>query len=418
MKPGRLLVMTLAGALAAGPVAAVADPDPEGAPAAEAVAPSRVPVVVVAAHPLSKGNAVTALWAARAVIEAHPALEPVDLSERLGGGRPMGAGAIRKLLDDGKVAYESADVDEAEKDLSIAALIASGRAAQRALAIEALSTLARLRAARKDESGAVRAFVRLLRLEPGFALQPSDASPSAQARLDAARAIIDEAKPARLRVVTEGLTAAVFIDGRLRGVTPLYISDLPAGTHHLRIAADGHRDDLTLVDLDPGRETRLTVALLDSEKATLFDQIVEALPDTVASGDARAGLRDLKALAFAEQAVVLGVDGSTLSGALFDLKAMRRVRAVDVPLDRRGEDAGRDLIRELYRGLSPREPGLVAATPTPEQSGDEGPRWWLWGSIAVGVAAAVAIPVVILSLDDETPGIPRDEGTGAVIIRF
>lgn len=413
----RLLAAGLA-LVMAGPVArAQADPEAEaGAPAAEAPAP-RVPVVLVSAHPLAKGNAVTALWAARTVLEQHPVLEPVDLASRLGGGRPMDATAIRALLDEGRAAYDAADVGEAEKDLSIAALLGSGRPGHRALAIEALSMLARLRAAQKDEKGAVRAFVRLLRLAPDYTLDAALASPSAQGRLDAAKAIIAAARPARLRVTTEGGPAAVFIDGRLVGVTPLYLPSIPAGTHHLRVAADGRRDDLSLLDLDPGRETSLQIALLPSEKVAVFDQIQEALPDDVRSGDPRDGLRDLKALAFAEQAVVVGVEGATLRAALFDLKALRRVRAVEVPLDRRGFDAGREVVRALYRGLSPRDPGLVAAEPTPEPA-DDGVRWWLWGSIAAGVAAAVAIPLVVLTLDDEPAGVPRDAGTGGVIIRF
>jgi len=408
-----LMNLLAAAVLAAGPAAAQG---PAEAPVEAPAAAAKVPVVVLAAHPLERGNQVAAIWAARGVLERHPALQPVDLASRLGGGRPTDAEAVRALLEEGKVAYDSADVDEAEKDLSIAALIASGRPGQRELAIQALSTLARLRAARKDEKGAVRAFVRLLRLKPEYRLDPAQASPSAEGRLDAARAIIDRAKPARLRVVSEGVKAAVFVDGRLRGVTPFYMSDLPSGTHHLRIAADGRRDDLTLVDLDPGRETRLEVALLESAKAALFDQIVDALPDDVSTGDARDGLSDLKALAFAEQAVVLSAERTTLTGALFDLKAVRRIRVVQVPLDPGGMDAGRDLIRDLYRGLSPREPGLVAAAPEPEA--DEGVRWWLWGSVAAGVAAAVAIPAVIIALDDDEVGVPRESGTGGVVIRF
>lgn len=414
MNPARSVIASaLAVALAVGPVPAAAAPEGEPAPA------SPVPVVVLAAHPLAKGNMVSTIWSARAVIEQHPALQPIDLSARLGGGRPMDPGAIRALLDEGKAAYDAADVDEAEKDLSIAALIASGRPGQQDLAIEALSTLARLRAARKDEKGAVRAFVRLLRLAPDFDLPPEQASPSARARLDAARAIIDGAGPARLRVVTEGVVAAVFIDGRLRGVTPLYLAELPSGTHHLRIAADGHRDDMTLVDLEPGRETRLQVALLDSEKAALFDQIVSALPDDVVEGEIGPGLRDLKALAFAEQALVVAATADTLSGALVDLKALRRVRAVRVALGRDGVEAGRDLVRELYRGLSPREPGLVAALPDPEPEKQGATRWWLWGSIVAGVAVAVVLPLALwASSDEEDPGVPRQGGTGGVIIRF
>jgi hypothetical protein len=147
------------------------------------------------------------------------------------------------------------------------------------------------------------------------------------------------------------------------------------------------------------------------------------LPDDVEQGDATAGLRDLKALTGAEQAVVVWAPkGGWLHGALFELQALRRVRAVKVPLEPDATEAGQALVRELYRGLDARRPAQVAAAPAAIESVAEseegGTRWWLWASIAVGVAAAVAVPVVIWALDDEEGGLNRQDGTGAVIIRF
>ncbi|MEZ4431096.1 MAG: PEGA domain-containing protein [bacterium] len=394
---------------------------PGGARANEA-ARARVPVVVLGAHPWTQADAIEALWAARGVIDAHPELVSVDLAQQLGGGRARDEAAMRALIEAGVEAYDQADMGEAEKHLSIAALIGSGQAVTLPLAVEALSTLARLRAAQQDEKGAVQAFVRLLRLMPGFTLDPAQAAPSAARRLAKAQAIIDEAAASRLRVAAEPVAAAVFVDGRLRGVTPLYLASVPAGTHHLRIAADGYRDDLGLVELRAGRETPVQATLPAAEKAALFDQIVAALPDDVEHGDAQAGLGDLKALTGAEQAVVLSAtQAGWLHGALFELRSLRRVRAVKVPLTPDATEAGQAVIRELYRGLDARRPAqvpaaAVAAVAEPEPEG--GSRWWLWTSIAVGVAAAVTVPLVIWALDDDEGGVPRAPGTGAVIIRY
>lgn len=373
-------------------------------------APPRV--VVVGAHPMVEGEPVTALWGARTLVEQRSDLTLVDLAERLGGGRPRDTGAMQALLTRGADAYASADVPEAEKALSIAALIGSGHPATRPLAVEALSTLARLRAAQQDEAGAVRAFVRLLRLQPDFALDPSQAAPSATRRLDKARAIIDEAAPSRLRVTADPVAAAVFVDGRLAGVTPLYLPTLPAGTHHLRISADGYRDDFGLVDLEAGRETAVQAALLPADDKGRFDAVVEALPDDPSA--APAGLDALRDLSAAEQAAVIAVVDGWLVGAVFTLRSGQRVSAGRVPLGGDGRAAGEALMRLLYRG----DTAALAGTPPPVEAVEEGgSRWWLWTSIAVGVAVAVAVPVTLWALGDDE-GIERRAGTGAVIIRF
>lgn len=373
-------------------------------------APPRV--AVVGAHPMVEGEPVAALWGARALVEQRADLALVDLAERLGGGRPRDAEAMRALLTRGADAYASADVPEAEKALSIAALIGSGHAETRPLAVEALSTLARLRAAQQNEAGAVRAFVRLLRLQPDFALDPAQAAPSATQRLDKARAIIDEAAPSRLRVTAEPVAAAVFVDGRLMGVTPLYLPTLSAGTHHLRIAADGYRDDFGLVDLEAGRETAVQAALLPATDKGRLDAVVDALPDD--PSEAPAGLDALRDLTAAEQAAVVAVVDGWLVGAVFALRSGQRLSAGRVPLGPDGRAAGEALMRLLLRGGAT---ALAGAPPPSEVVEESGSRWWLWTSIAVGVAVAVAVPVTLWALDDDA-GIDRRAGTGAVIIRF
>jgi hypothetical protein len=43
--------------------------------------------------------------------------------------------------------------------------------------------------------------------------------------------------------------------------------------------------------------------------------------------------------------------------------------------------------------------------------------WWFWPAVGVAAATAVALPIVLLSGDDES-ALDGKDGTGAVILRF
>ncbi|MCA9538228.1 MAG: PEGA domain-containing protein, partial [Myxococcales bacterium] len=304
----------------------------------------------------------------------------------------------------------------AEPALLKAADVLSGHPAARAEAIDALVLLARACNARRDEDCATQAFNRVLRLNADFKLDPAGAPPSLMRRFEAAQALQNKRGVGRLRARSEPVATAIFVDGTFRGVSPLYLTDLPPGVHHVRLTTDGYRDELKLVTITANRETRLDARLNAAAKAALLEQIVAGLPDDLNRIDADA-LGDLKALSFADQAILVAAAPPWLRGGLFDLKTGRQVRIVEVPLDGDGEEAGRTLIRELYRGLDFKAPGAVKAEPLPPPA-ETGSRWWLWSSIAAGAAVAVAVPLILWATEDEQKGLKRRDGAGAVVIRF
>ena len=127
-------------------------------------------------------------------------------------------------------------------------------------------------------------------------------------------------------------------------------------------------------------------------------------------------LRDLKSLFFADQAVLLEFGSGRVVGHLYDLKAGRRVRRVTLELEE-PEETGREVVAGLYRDLDVRAPGLAA----PDLQVPAGPpyhsRWWFWPAVGLGVAAAIAIPVALF-VQDEEDGLTRQDGQGALVLRF
>lgn len=64
-----------------------------------------------------------------------------------------------------------------------------------------------------------------------------------------------------LNVQSRPAGARVFVDGRLAGLTPLAIPDLPAGPATVRIELDGYQPWTTAVRVNPGGQTRVNASL-------------------------------------------------------------------------------------------------------------------------------------------------------------
>ena len=70
-----------------------------------------------------------------------------------------------------------------------------------------------------------------------------------------------QALRAPLAIASEPAGAAVFVDGRPRGVTPMQVPDLPAGDHRIRLVKDGYLDNSRVLSLKAGEPRSVRVAL-------------------------------------------------------------------------------------------------------------------------------------------------------------
>jgi hypothetical protein len=69
------------------------------------------------------------------------------------------------------------------------------------------------------------------------------------------------AKTGAMRVESRPSGAAVLIDGRIVGTTPLQISDLEPGTHDVRLELPGHRPWATTRTIVAGQTVRVAASL-------------------------------------------------------------------------------------------------------------------------------------------------------------
>ncbi len=161
------------------------------------------------------------------------------------------------------------------------------------------------------------AFRRIVRIAPGFQLDPDAHPPSALAALDAVKKELGRARKAPVLIRTEtGPAATVFIDGQPLGTTPLKV-DLVPGSYRVALVANGmvsfpHR-------LDVPKDSKLSVDFA-------FEGSISTQAPLCLAGGSESSAVKLAQLVAAENVIVLRNTARRgeppyLSGTLTDLAA-------------------------------------------------------------------------------------------------
>ena len=75
-----------------------------------------------------------------------------------------------------------------------------------------------------------------------------------------------EAAAGALSVVTEPAGATVYVDGKVRGPTPLVVEGLPSGDHRVKLIKDGYLENSRVLSLEADRAASLEVTLTPSNE--------------------------------------------------------------------------------------------------------------------------------------------------------
>lgn len=389
-----------------------------------ALAEGKSAVAVVPGEEPDDRTVVAAVWAIRKAVDAQSDLTTVSIDERLGEVHGDAVAEGRAALQDGRQAFGELDIERAGRSLEAAARLLAPLADHRDDAIEALDLLAQTRAASKDELGAAVAYARLMKLDPDFEPDAEALGPTVTKAWKRARNLDKAGKPGPLRIESSMAPAAVFIGGEFVGVTPQLIRK-PAGVAlDVTLRADGFAPWVRTLALRPGTSAAIEPALEPLGKSPLLLDIIEKLPGQFERETMTTPLKDLRSLLFADQAIIVGLEGGDLQVQLYDLKVGRRVRAVRYPLRPQGvgTEDGVAIVESLYSGVDAFAPGTTELAEEEPESLDGGGRhlmdaWWFWPAVGVAAATAVALPIVLLSGDDD-PALNGKDGTGAVILRF
>ena len=375
------------------------------------VAAAGPPRVVVISGP-EASPAVTALkWSLRGAVDARKDLALVGLGDLIGGGTAVGTIAMEKGVE----ALEKMEFDSAIKALRKAALIFVGYRSRRPEAVDALFHLGRAQVARREPKRAETTFALLFRLMPSYRPPEGATPPSVRRAMAVGGERANQARQGQMEISWKDGVAAAFVNGDFRGVTPVSITDLAIGPHHVRVAKDGSADSVSVTEVSGRSVAKIVGQFRALPKSTLFERVVKGLDYDPPDADA---LRNLAAMTGGQQAILVRGDGDAdLSLSLYELVRQQRVRTVPVRTPGGITPSPEALLNLLYAGLDPQAPNMLAAVDLASEEAFWDHRWLLWSAAAVGVVAAVVVPLVIFA-DDDTQGLEPTPGTGAIIIRY
>jgi hypothetical protein len=271
------------------------------------------------------------------------------------------------------------------------------------------------------------AFEEVAILQPDRLLNPVDHAPKNVALYQEARGAVLGRPTASLRVEVEGEGAfQVEVDGKDLGPAPVFVSDLPAGRHYLRVLGEGALRNHGSLVLREGEERLIQV---EPQKGTLGDTAespagrarqVRALyialgryaetPLVLVAGKSTDGawvlfLHGVESGQFSQALSIQGTGDPTallplvpaLEGTLSDSSGLRMDRvSSDVPsLDVNANPVLTTLLLEPVAT----EPGLL-----PGQAAGA-PRWVVWaGAGALAAGGVVAVGVALNAGEKEPEG--------------
>lgn len=293
----------------------------------------------------------------------------------------------RAEVDEGIEAFESMDLERAQEVLqdAVDGLIAdlpTLNPAQRTALAQGLFALATTVLFDGDTEGADNILAALAAIEPGFKPEAGRYPSNVVRRFEQAGG--SAAQPhGRVEVTTVPAGAQVYLRGGLRGVSPLTIEGLAAGTHTLTIQHPAHAPQGQLLVVRAGHVERVQVELSDSVSSRTWRSLTPKIALDVAKGLAAAKAFDVERLALIRlsgsliqpevEGLWLDCVGAKVLGRLLPRSLSEEIRSSAVQLAM--AVAGSKGVLE------------VPAEVEPEMQLELPKNFWLW--TAVGAAAVL-----------------------------
>lgn len=229
----------------------------------------------------------------------------------------------RAALADGRRAYDALVLDEAIARLGQAVSLYQETGPLLGDLEELTTALAYLGAAltlRGSADEAESTFVELLTVNGSYQLDGFP--PTVTKVFEKATQRIEATKSGSVEVYSTPPYAAVYIDGRFEGVTPVTINDLLAGTHYLRLEKVGYTTHGAPLEVAPTQritsQTRLLGIKRGAELRDLVARAAEEVPGEAMGGNLRSLSRQLVADTLVFVAVSQSGSDATLVGGVFD----------------------------------------------------------------------------------------------------
>ena len=184
--------------------------------------------------------------------------------------------AAELALERGTSAYDAFDLDAALESLA-EAVIAYEQALTALEDVEPLIEAYKFQGATYaltgDEKNAKVAFGRAFALDPAASLDGGSFHDTVVALFVEAQKAAEKTPTGAMTVYATPAAAAVWVDGRFRGSSPLVVESLAEGRHYVRVERDGYLPFAAAVDVGRAQEETVQATLRPTKKLATFDEL-------------------------------------------------------------------------------------------------------------------------------------------------
>lgn len=276
-----------------------------------------------------------------------------------------------------------------------------------------------------DTKRAEKIFRELVTVRPRYQLDPKTFPPADLKLLQDVQDDLAFTPPGKLEIESGGLPAAVFVDGRFRGVTPLSLEGVNPGRHQVLRKRQGYESRADVVDVGDGKTARVEDVLVPPEGGEeTLELILGVRVDPFALHPTMLALGER--LGDPEMLVMTAVADPSKGRVLCVVRAVPGEGVLlafqEIPLKEGWPEALDKAVTEM---IAPSADAVVASAvpedkpapaPAPVAPEDEGDgSVWLWvlggGGGAVAVAAIVGAGVAVALLAPDLVTLPPAGGT-------
>lgn len=251
-----------------------------------------------------------------------------------------------------------------------------------------------------NNDGAKDALRHVFVFDPKVDFSPRQFPPQMKKVVMEGRLMFDALGPGKLTVTSTPPGAAVYLDGTVKGITPITIEDAPAGPNQITLVRRGYEPALVEVEVPGGDEAKADATLLrwDEDPYGDFQAARSLLGQPLEPPSLLKASKRLRAELFVAVTGARTGAGVSLTGYLYDDRSRQLLRKVvrSGPVEQLTTTA-RQLANELFHDV--RLDGKFVAPP-PEESllvkkirefRKSRPFWWVVGGVAGAVVVGGAV---------------------------
>lgn len=254
-----------------------------------------------------------------------------------------------------------------------------------------------------------------------------------KALFEEARSKVRDRELSSVTVTTLPVGSRVFVDGGYRGVSPAYRPGLRRGIHFVRVERQGYArvglKSNTKLQKAGDSDVKLEIKQEAAARKSVLDGLLGGLRTELGQPEAGPSIERLKSLLLVDYIVLFRTSGASdakiVEVSLYNLATGSLLKKVKGTVNWAQRDkAAKNAVIALAHELLDTELQKLVTVVTPgngggkTSSGGVHTKWWFWtiiGAVVLGTTVGLAVG---LQPEEEKPGLPEEDGKGALILRF